>query len=478
MTVYYIDPQLGDNGNNGLTDSAPKLSFPSGANGDVYRVKRGTTLHATGQIGFGTRQGIIITSYGNPTAPRPIIEAIHDASSSSLNMQGDAIFFDIDFDYIQRSGTQTTQSNVGQNAILFGTRGGATVGTAEGVSGVIINCAFRRIGNNAISFNGINSASQYAYAAPVGIVLGCEFDDLGGDCVFGAVAKYFEIGHNVMTNMGTRIDPSVTPNPGGRQSAADGINLIYGATKFGWIHDNYIDHSLWDCKHAVMIDAPDPNTSAGYVLIERNVIIGYGAGATIAQSVNNVGVNCELPALIRNNYIRGTRLLLFTSTNAADTEVCHNVFDPLSVDAGSPAVVSISGTRTRVHNNVVWAPTYLAGAKGINQQSSATQFQAYENVLGNCEEGLSLVNPTQATHTRNAYYNCRRNISSSGAALAADVYDVEVSPENFANVGQRDFTPNDLRLMFRKVDKAEPDFWGRFGSQGIGYIGAVTGTVL
>lgn len=479
-TIWHIDNQLGSNGNDGLTESTPKLTIPTGADGDVYKLKRGGRYDATGQIGFGTRQGIIVTSYGNPAAPKPIISAVHDASSSSINCQGDAIFHDVVFDYIQRTGTQTTDSNVGQNAILFGVRGGASAGTAEGVSGVIIGCDFSRIGNNAISYNGCSSDSHTAYAAPVGIILGCTFDDLGGDCMFGAVRDYLEIGYNKMVNMGSRIDTSQTVPPGSRQSAADGINMIYGTCRYAWLHDNWIDHSAWDCKHSIMVDAPEGVApKAGYVVIERNVIIGYGVGLgqLFAQSINNVGINCELPGIIRHNYIRAGRIGLYVHSNAEGIEVYGNVFDIVSVDPNSVAAISIAAAKSKFYNNTVWGRTYLPGSKGVNQVSTATQSQFYRNAIGNFEEGLSLVNPTQAVHFENGYYNCTRNVSYNSAPYTQGLNDRDIDPSWFADAERADFRPTDLRLMFKRVDKKQRDFWGRFSWAGIAHIGACAGVV-
>ena len=472
MATYYIDGTDGTSGPSGTVQGAPRLDFPSGGgNGDVYRLKRGSVMTATAQVFSWTRQGIIITDYGDPSLPKPVIKCRMPAGTGNHALQffGDTIVHNVEFRDIDRAAGETTNSLVGQNTLTFGTRGNAASGAAEGVSGVIINCDFYNCTNNAINFAGINAEADAAFASPVGIVLGCDFDGLGGDGIFGPVRDYFEAGWNRFANVGNRIDSSIVGTPvGGRQSAADAINLILAVPTLSWIHDNYMDHSAWDCKHCVMIDAPAAGPGSALAIIERNIMIGYGAAknGVFAQSVNNVGINTEVNSIIRHNYVRGSRILLNAHPGVAYLDVYSNIFDVLGVDGANAALV-FTNDNTEFRNNSVIGSGFINGV-AVSKSSGSDGFNAERNLIANFATGFSLTNPVQAKYRKNAFYK----VTSPYGGEALNASDIVSST---GTVTPRYFTPTDASLMFKSVDRRVPDFWGRFAPDGIGHIGATVG---
>lgn len=79
MTIYYVDPVSGSNVNSGTSSGTPFLDFaPLNAglwNANEVRVKRGTTgiVSLTGRALIEAVGGCLLTAYGDPAAPKPII---------------------------------------------------------------------------------------------------------------------------------------------------------------------------------------------------------------------------------------------------------------------------------------------------------------------------------------------------------------------------------------------------------------------
>ena len=470
MAVYYIDPINGLDSNGVGTESAPRKTFPtSGADGDVYRLKRGTTYTATNQLYYWNRQGVVITDYGNPAAPKPKIDVLMATGTSALNFTGDTILHNLEFSRVQRDANQTTDSNVGPNCLLFAPRGGAASGTVEGVSGVVINCDFRDIGNNAIVYNGISSEADIAFASPLGIVLGCSFDSIGSDGVDGALKTYGEVGWCTFTNMGNRIDPGVAdPGNGIRRGSSDCVNWLHSVPAYSWIHDNYMDHSHWDCKHSVIADGA-PSQANNLVLVERNIMIGYGSpiNGPFIQSRNNVGVNTQHAIILRQNYIRGSRILFNSDAQTPWADIYSNIFEVTGTDNGS-ASISCYGDNHTFRNNTVRARNKV-NTTAVAKTSGADKFAAYRNVITGHSVGFSLSNPVQASYGQNAFYDVDTPYVNGATPLATGAGDIIGTQDDVRNSR---FTPSDARLLFSSVDKRVPDFWGRFASEGIAHIGA------
>lgn len=471
----FIDFQNGtDAGSNeGLTESAPRKTRPGAPlAGDVLRFRRGTVYDAVSQFLATTAQGIILTDYGNPDAPKPKIRSTMPASTHCLQFGGDTILHNIEFADIQRSTSETTISNVGPNACGFVTRGAGSVGSADGVSAVVINCDFNNIGNNALYLSGSNSASFYASGNPVLIVLGSTFNGIGGDGIFGSVRDYMEVGWCEFSDLGNRIDTLITPPAGGRQAASDAIGLLGSVPAFGWIHDNRMDHSAWDCKQIVMLDAPAAQ-AGNLCLIERNVMIGYGVGygQTFNQAYFNAGINTSMKTIIRQNYIRTSRLALNFLANAVGSEAYSNIIDVPGSD-GLDGMISVLANKVSLRHNTIYARQKINGA-AIVRASGVTGFAASRNMIANYAKGLSFNGGvTDAAYHRNAFANVDSRYVVGSTPQAEGTSDVIGGLDLVDPVSLR---PRDHRLLFKQTDRRLPDFFGRFNPEGIAYIGATLG---
>ncbi|MCZ4315169.1 hypothetical protein O4H66_17315 [Comamonadaceae bacterium G21597-S1] len=463
MTVSYIAPNEGDDTANPLgTESNPRRTPPTQADHMVWRFKRGTTWNRTTQLGISA-QGMILTDYGNPDAPKPKIEAIQPASSASVLLNGDTIFANIHFDLIDRTGTETSASNVGQHCVSHNRRGGGASPTKL-VSGAYIGCSFTRLGNNAINV-GSNSDGQYADAAPVLLVLGCDFDTIGNDAIYGSVGEYCEIGHNRASNFGTRAD-----------SNSDFVNLIACSPEYVWIHDNYVDHTTDDRKHLIMLDIASGQTG-GLAVIERNVLLGYGANAPYAQAAQNAGVNLEMKAIFRQNYVRGSRLLyVVQSVVPTGSEAYGNIFD--FTGSGSAYCTSIAAPGSAFYNNTLISRNRLSGSLGSAYSSTATNamnsrnlYVGFTRAIGTTSSrGFITGENNRFSGVTNKYWDITNTVALADGMGDADFSEVNLMSEYGLPVRPR---RDALIYTMANVDRKVPDFWGRFAPDGIGYIGAL-----
>ena len=463
MTTSYIGLQSGNDTANPLgTESAPRRTPPTQADNMVWRFKRGTRWDRTTQLGI-TAQGMIITDYGNPDAPKPVFSALQPSSSSSFLIYGDTIFANIHFDLVDRLGTETILDNVGQSCVSHNRRGGGASPTKL-VSAAYINCSFTRMGNNAINI-GSNSDAQYADAAPVVLVLGCDFDTLGNDAIYGSVGQYFEAGHNVARNFGTRAD-----------SNSDFVNLIACSTEFAWIHDNYVDHTTNDHKHSIILDMAS-GQNGGLAIIERNTLLGYGSAAPYAQAASNAGVNLEIKTIFRQNYVRGSRLLyVVQSTVPGGSEAYGNIFD--YTGDSTTQCTSIAAPDSAFYNNTLVNRGGKANALGSAYSSTATNaynsrnlYSGFARAIGTTSSrGFIVGGNNRFNGVTNKYWDI-----TNGLPLADGTGDADIADSSLLNEFGLPLKPKRDALIYTmsNVDRRVPDFWGRFAPEGVGYIGAL-----
>src|SRR5574343_376368 len=477
MTVYYIDGVNGFDSNGGLTSSTPRKTIPTtgiGADGDVYLFKRGSTYSVinTGlSVFYWPRQGIVLGAYGDPNKPRPIITYC-GSNNYALNFQGDTIIKDLHFKDVLGSLTETTDSYAACNCLNFGVRGGASQGTAEGVSAIILNCKFENISNNAISFSAINSDAQYQYATPTAIIHNCEFDGIGGDAVFGSIRDYCEISNCTIKDVGNRLDLNVTDynaEIGGRRSAGDCVGLLYCTPNFIWIHDNILDHTKWDCKHCIMLDNA-AGDSFGLALIERNVLLCYGSD-TGAVSVNSAGINTQMRTIIRQNLIMGSKELMNIDTPAV-AEVYSNIFVAKGSYPGDPALITWYGaTGGFFSKNIIWAdvPNGTLNASAFFKSSGVTELGISHNIVGNFSTAFKMINSQFPICSYNAFYNTAiRYLEGSNSTIKdLSTTDISCTPDDFMDVQVYDFSPKNIK-KFTTPDNARNsvlvDFKGKFNN--------------
>lgn len=464
MTISYIDRQLGNDTANALgTEAAPRFSWPTQADGMVIRLKRGSTYAMTGQQAF-TAQGMIITDYGDPSLPRPILSNIHAASTSSFPFYGDTIFANIQFDLVDRTGTETTASSVGQNCVTHGRRANAA-SPAKLVSAVYLGCGFSRIGGDAIRIGSLTDG-EYADAAPVVMVLGCDFDYMGNDAVYGSVSQYLEVAHCTAKNFGQRVD-----------SASDFVNVIASSPEYVWIHDNDVDHTTNDYKHCIILDMASGQVG-GQAVIERNILRSFGANSPYTQAAANAGINLEMRTIVRNNYIRGSRLLVVTQAVCpSGTEVYSNILDSTGAGASNAATL-MQSPDTSVFNNTFVARRRGTLTTGAAYVSTATGARNYRNLYVGFDKAVSTSSSRSfITGGNNRFAGVGSRYWSSGTSLdlADGTDDAVIAESSLVNQYGVPIKPtaNALIDTMARLDRRVPDFWGRFAPEGIGYIGAL-----
>lgn len=464
MTVAYVDRQNGNDTTNPLgTESAPRFSWPTMADGMVIRLKRGSTYAMTGQQAF-SNQGMIITDYGDPSLPRPILSNIHAASTSSFPFYGDTIFANIQFDLVDRTGTETTASNVGQNCVTHGRRGNAA-SPAKLVSAVYLGCGFSRIGGDAIRIGSLTDG-EYADAAPVVMVLGCDFDYLGNDAIYGSVSQYLEVAHCTARNFGQRAN-----------SNSDFVNLLACSPEYVFIHDNYADHTTDDRKHVVVLDMAAGQTG-GLAVIERNIFNSFGANAPFAQATANAGLNLEMRSIVRNNYLRGSRLLVVTQAVCpSGTEVYSNILDSTGSGAINAATL-MQSPDTAIFNNTYVARNRTANTTAAAYVSTATGARNFRNLYVGFDKAISTSSSRSfITGGSNRFAGVGSRYWSSGTSLdlADGTDDAVVAESSLLNQYGVPIKPPAGTLVdtMARLDRRVPDFWGRFAPEGVGYIGAL-----
>lgn len=466
MSVAYVNRQTGNDTSNPLgTESNPRFSWPTQADGLVIRLARGSRYDMTGQFNF-TAQGQIITDYGDPSLPKPILSNVHAASSSSHIIYGDTIFANIHFADYTRTVGETSAAAPGQHVINHQRRGNAA-SPAKLVSGVYLNCSWTNVSNCAIAC-GFLSDGEYADAAPVVMILQNDFDTLGTDAFYGSVSDYFEAGFNTALNFGSR-----------NVSTADFINLIACAPKYVWIHDNHVDHTSDDHKQCLMLDVA-AGQQGGLAVIERNVLLGYGADG--AQSTDHTVMNLELASIVRRNYVRGSRLLLYVSNNntMGRSRVHSNIFDFTGDKSVGNAAVTIQAPNVSFHNNTLVARNRGINAVGLSNLSTATQNDVTRNLFVGFKQPVALNGPrANVTGGNNRFAGSEgplyTDYTTGLTEYALGTGDAILAESELVNQWGVPIIPRKNALVdtMARTDKRVPDFWGRFSPDGIGYIGAL-----
>lgn len=461
MTVSFVDTINGSDTSNPLgTESAPRRTLPTQANHLWVRIRRGSRFDRTTQYQI-TAQGMIFSDYGPPEAPKPIFSALQPASSSSFMHFGDTIWANIHFDLVDRTANETA---VGQNCMTFGRRGNGASPT-QCVSGVLINCTYTRMGNNAINAGVLSADADYAQASPVLMVLGCDFDQLGNDAIYASVAQYLEVGYCTAKNLGTRTN-----------SNSDFVSTIYCDPQYVWIHDNLADRHGDDRKQVMVLDVAAGRTG-GLAIVERNILLSHGAAAPYPQAAVNAGINVEMRTILRNNYLRGSRLLFVAqAVTPAGCEAHDNIVDYTGSGASNAAFL-LNAPGVAVRNNTFYDRTRKADAQAVAYTSTATGNTNDRNLYVGFDKAIT-TNSSRSfiTGGKNRFVNCNQRWwdRTNNLALADGDSDL-VHTGALLDLHGLPITPSrgSLTDSMDRLDRRVPDFWGRFAPAGVGYIGAL-----
>lgn len=459
-TTWYVDPQNGSDSNDGLTESTPKANIPSVQVGDVVRMRRGTIYNKDGaSILQSNRQGLIITDYGPSTAPKPIFRMKNAAGTYGFLCQGDTLFHNLDFRDFRINDNETETSPVGPNAINFNKRNG-TNGN-QGVSGGVINCDFKDIGENAIMCNTSSDGNNPELASETLIVLGCRFNGIGSDGIFGAM-KNLRVGHCTFHKMGQRINSTYTPPPGGWQSTSDCIGAFNGGG-YWWIHDNWMDHTDYDCKQSVGASSTSGDTNH-FVLVERNVILGH------RNSKSHTPINILANGNIRNNFILGSRILLNVHFISKNLNVESNIFHQITESEFS--AIEVFGDNTRIVRNTIIGNGTAPWA--LRKRSGVYGFVATENIFKGFDKGIFLDVSTNDHYVDyNGWYNVNTRYSDNYSEIAMPTNDIIFNTDPLLSDG---YTANRTMTHIDGSGKSQVrDLFSRF--PGINNIGALTSLV-
>lgn len=319
MATIYYDFSAGTNGAG--TPASPRNTWANPSNGDVIRLKRGTTWTRATQLNLSTFTGLTFEAYANAdgsddtSLPKPIIT--HTAASTfAWNFQGGGIHYIRDLRFLNCS-TNT-----------FGGVLGSGLVAATGVHAQldIKRCDFEGIAHNAIRLSGTGSA-----AAPTFRCTECTFSNIGEDAVYGGAVSY-EFAYNDVENVSSSTE------------TGDGVGFIDATPTFAWIHHNRIDHSSRPFKHCIIVDVPTAGT--GYAVIEDNVLIGsIGNGAD-----NTTVINMESAGIIRRNQIYSGRVAI--NLAGAGSKATNNLIVCQETVSGA-TVVALQAANCEVLNNTI-----------------------------------------------------------------------------------------------------------------------------
>lgn len=396
MAIVYYDFSAATNGT-GASPASPKNTYATPGNGDVLRLKRGTTWARASQVNFSTFTGLTIEAYYNadgtddPSQPMPIVT--HTAASTfAWNFQGDGIH-KIRSIWFKDCSTNANGGVVGS---------GLVAATSANAQLDIQFCKFTGISDNAIRLSGTGAAS-----APTFKCLHTVFDDIGEDCIYGG-ALVFEVGHCRMTNISARSE------------TGDGVGFLGTDPTLAWVHDNYIDHSSRPFKHCVIIDTA--TTDAGYSVIEDNVLIGStGNGAD-----NTTAVNGDGKMVIRRNRIVSGRVAVNIAGNA--TVCSDNLIEIAEADSGA-SVVAIAASNCSFTGNTVVSTYDMDAAQKVVVQASG---ESGNDIKNNAFIGLGIAIKSDAvgnpTCTNNAFWQVAAERIDSGGSPFAGGDDITTDP--------------------------------------------------
>lgn len=395
MATYYIAPETGSDTNPGTSESAPRKTPPSPANGDVWLMKRGETYSRSSQWGFGAATAMTLDAYGE--GGYPVVTILATANVNAFNIQGDGT------NVIRNIWFKDCRTNTNGGVVGLG----LITGPGYAASLEITDCKFTGVNWNAVRGGGTTTAT----ASKSIVIRDCIFDDIGEDCFFGS-AIYLEVGRCRMTNISSG------------STTGDGVGFLNADPTLVWVYQNYIDHSNADTKHCVIVDT---TTGAGLAVIEDNVLIGYGT-ETIT-SVDHTVVNADCQAIVRRNKFIGGGIAI--NLAGANSQAAGNVFEILNVRASSPVVVALqANTAQIIGNTFVGRSTLLSTAKAVTQASGASNGVVQNNIFVDVPIAIKSDN---ASNNPTATYNCFHNVTSprldqANAAFAGG-NDLTVNPQ-------------------------------------------------
>ena len=382
MTAIYVDPTSATNGSGTIGD--PRNIWPTSivAN-DIIYLKRGTTLRLTAQIGMGAGTDNLVTSYGDPGLPKPIITSTAtNQGLISVSVAGITTFKDIHFDQCL---------NMGSNGGVIAT---SPVSGGRHANLSIQDCKFSGTKVNAILLNGTTTAN----APSTFECLRCEFTDIGADCVYGSALRY-EFAYNKCTRLSSR------------SLDGDAVGFISADPEFIHIHHNYIDHSLTDCKQCIIVDTTTPGT--GLCIIEDNILIGFGDSKT--KPVLHTVIISDPITIIRRNKIYTSGLTCGINTNS--DQITDNLF---VINNNSTQTVSIVADGIIERNTFISTQTLIPTCSAITMGTGATTAATIRNNLFvNVPIGVkSDVVGQNPVVTTNAYWNVTTPRTGTAGAFA------------------------------------------------------------
>lgn len=371
MPTYYIDPQNGNDSNNGLSPSLPKANPPSSVAGDTWLFKRGSryTPSARTQVCNLGQDNMTLSAYGE--GDRPVL----DATNCTFGVQ-----ISTDKANILISGIRVT--NVGANTSRRGIVNATTASSGTVTTNITVeNCEIDNVLTD--STNDCNGIMLWGTG---NTVRNCVIHDIATDGIW--------FRGNSFTARGNRIYKVAQDG----RVAGDCIQNSTDATNF-LITENYLDHSDVDDKQCIIVQS-----STGSGEISYNTVIGFDSATHTP-----IYVDCPDVDVFGNIVFGGNTCIALLSTRDncnAYSNVCINNFNR-GIDGNSP--------NCQVYNNTVISDG--TGVLGIrHNNASATSVVIKNNVVVGFLTGVAV------TTNGSASYNCiwGANNSVSGASLGTN----------------------------------------------------------
>lgn len=407
MATVYYDFSATTNGSGTL--ASPKNTWTAPSNGDVIRLKRGTTFRS-GQLNL-SQSSLTFEAWYNADGsddmlqPKPIITVQLTAGSGGINMTGTGTHVWRNIVFKDFLNTNTPTGNT-PNALVLGSTG--TYGVDPGVSARILDCEFYNISGDAIAFNGVTVVTDFALAAPVAQVLRCVFNNIGGDAVFGQ-GQYFEVGYCTMTRLSMR------------NSTGDGVGFLFGNPTLAWIHHNYIDHQDVDVKQCIIIDG---SNDLGLAIIEDNILIGYGNDKNPSNNHTMINVD-QCRAIIRRNQL--TCYGIGISVNTDGPQIYSNLLKVQNYRTDGSATVGLVVSNAQLYNNtfIVNNNTGYVVKTGSGRSGNVIK----NNIVVGAGTFYQQGNGSTGTYDYNVFYNTTNPyLDNSSAAISNGANDLVTNP--------------------------------------------------
>lgn len=397
MADKFIDPVNGSDANSGDSPSVPRRTPPNAANDMTYKILRGTRLVLGSQWNWGTATNVSLTSYGEASAPDPIV-TITGNSTNLINIQGDGIhtFRNISF--------EDCVSNTAGGVI----GAGLVAATSRCAQIDVQYCAFRNIFRQAIRFGNTSTATASIWSRIAHNV----FDGIGEDAIYGGALNLFVL-HNKMRRLS-----QLTAN-------GDGLGFIDADPVRLWFMYNEVDHSDVDSKHCVIVDS---STGAGQAIFAFNKLIGYGYGLSEPGSAHTV-VNADCQAFVFGNEIRTAGLAI--NMAGVGSVVSGNRIWLSSYRPTAPSI-AFGANGGRFINNGVWGPGKSVPGRCVVSGSSVATMEFRNNVMRGLQIAVQLDGAgTALTNGTNWFDDVAfPYLNNVGGAIAVDASDKDgdISP--------------------------------------------------